>query len=164
VLDERGALVGRRARAVVANLPRSIAEREIARLAHRLEGWESSAFSIEERAGSAGPGNIVLVEVQSEQVTEVFTGFGEKKVRAETVADRVADETLAYLEGGLPAGPHLADQLVLLLALARGGSFRTTTPTLHTRTQLAVMPRFLGPVVRAIEEAPDRWRFVGEGS
>ena len=160
VLDARGAIVSRRARAVVANLPRSIAEREVAQLARRL-GWESAAFSIEERADSAGPGNVVLVEVQAEQVTDVFSGFGEKNVRAETVADRVADEALAYLAGEQPVGPHLADQLVLLLALARGGSFRTTAPTMHTRTQLAVVERFLGPVVRPTEEAPGRWRFVG---
>jgi RNA 3'-terminal phosphate cyclase (ATP) len=162
VLDERGVPLARRARAVVANLPRSIAEREIARLARRLEGWESAAFSIEERAG-AGPGNVVMIELQAEQVTEVFTGFGEKSVRAETVADGVADEALAYLASGLPVGPHLADQLVLLLALARGGTFRTSTPTPHTRTQLAVVPRFLGPVVASAQEAPGRWRFEGTG-
>jgi RNA 3'-terminal phosphate cyclase (ATP) len=160
-LDERGPIVARRARAVVANLPRSIAEREIVRLGGRLQGWESPAFTVEERAGSPGPGNVVLVELQSEHLTEVFTGFGEKNVRAETVADRVADEVLEYLAGELPVGPHLADQLVLLLALARGGSFRTTAPTLHTRTQLSVVPRFLGPVVSGTEEAPGHWRFVG---
>jgi RNA 3'-terminal phosphate cyclase (ATP) len=160
-LDQRGALVGRRARAVVANLPRSIADREVARLARRLADWPRDAFSTEERAGSAGPGNVVLVELQSEQVTEVFTGFGEKNVRAETVADQVADEVRAHLASEMPVGPHLADQLVLLLALARGGSFRTCPPTLHTRTQLAVVPRFLGPVVHGIEEASGRWRFLG---
>ena len=160
VLEERGHIVGRRGRAVVANLPRVIAEREIARLAHRL-GWESSAFSCEEREDSAGPGNVVLVELQAEHVTEVFTGFGEKNVRAETVADRVADEVVAHVASGVPVGQHLADQLVLLLALARGGSFLTSEPTMHTRTQLAVVERFLGPVVSAVEGAPGLWRFVG---
>jgi RNA 3'-terminal phosphate cyclase (ATP) len=94
-------------------------------------------------------------------VTEVFSAFGEKSVRAETVADRVADETEAYLAAEVPVGPHLADQLILLLALGRGGSFRTMAPTNHARTQLAVIERFLGPVVQGVEEAPDRWRFRG---
>ncbi len=160
-LEQRGAIVARRARAVVANLHRSIAEREIVRLSRRLDGWESAAFSVEERAGTAGPGNVVLIELQAEQVTEVFTGFGEKKVRAEAVADQAADEALAYLAGEQPVGPHLADQLLLMLALARGGSFCTTAPTSHTRTQLSVIPRFLGPVVVATQPAPGRWRFCG---
>jgi RNA 3'-terminal phosphate cyclase (ATP) len=159
VLPDRGAVRARRACAVVANLPRSIAEREIARLAARLD-WPSSAFSVATRADSAGPGNVVLVEIESDDVTEVFTGFGEKQVRAETVADRVAEEVSTYLAGGLLVGPHLADQLVLLLALARGGSFHTGAPSLHTRTQLAVVPRFLGPVVRGEEQAPGHWRFI----
>ena len=59
-------------------------------------------------------------------------------------------------------GPHLADQLVLLLALAGGGSFRTLAPTLHTRTQLAVIERFLGAVVAAAPDASGRWRFTGK--
>jgi RNA 3'-terminal phosphate cyclase (ATP) len=159
VLDERGTIDSRRGRAVVANLPRSIAEREVARLGLRL-GWESSAFSIEERADSAGPRNVVLVEIEAAHLTEVFTGFGEKNVRAETVADRVADEVSAYLASDLPVGLHLADQLVLLLALARAGSFRTMPPSTHTRTQLAVVEKFLGTVVRGEEEAPGRWWFA----
>jgi RNA 3'-terminal phosphate cyclase (ATP) len=159
-LETRGAIVEHRARAIVANLPRVIAEREIARLANRL-GWESSAFAIEERGDSAGPGNVVLVELVAEHVTEVFTGFGEKNVRAETVADRAATEVLEHIASDVPVGPHLADQLVLLLALARGGAFVTSSPTLHTRTQLAVIERFIGAVVSASEESPGRWRFVG---
>ena len=41
----------------------------------------------------------------------------------------------------MPVGRHLADQLVLPLALAGGGSFRTLPPTQHTRTQLDIIPR-----------------------
>jgi RNA 3'-terminal phosphate cyclase (ATP) len=157
-LEERGAIVARRARAIVSNLPRSIAEREIGRLAERL-GWETSAFSID-RVDSAGPGNIVLVELESEQVTEVFVGFGEKHLRAEVVADQAAEEVTAYLAAGVPVGPHLADQLVLPLALAGGGSFRTVAPTNHTRTQLAVVQRFLEVSPRLAEVGDGSWRFA----
>ena len=91
----------------------------------------------------------------------MFTAFGEKTVRAETVANLAADEVLAYEATTAPVGPHLADQLVLLLALARGGSFRTTAPTQHTRTQLDVVGRFLGSVVVCKETADGTWRFEG---
>jgi RNA 3'-terminal phosphate cyclase (ATP) len=91
-------------------------------------------------------------------VTEVFTGFGERGVRAETVADGVADEALAYLAAGAPVGPHLADQLLLPLALARGGSFRTLEPTRHTRTQLEILRLFLDVRVTLTPTAGGSWR------
>ena len=157
VLEQRGEVRTRRVRAVVANLPRAIGERELNRFAARTH-WDSSAFSLEAVPNSVGPGNALIAEVESEHVTEVFTAFGEKQVRAETVANVCADEVLAYLATDAPVGPHLADQLVLLLALAGHGTFRTTTPTKHTRTQLDVIPRFLSTSISCTEETGGAWR------
>jgi RNA 3'-terminal phosphate cyclase (ATP) len=159
VLEQRGAVLARRVRAVVANLPRAIGERELNRFAARTH-WESSAFALEAVPNSMGPGNALIAEIESENVTEVFTGFGEKQVRAETVANACADEVLAYLATDAPVGPHLADQLVLLLALAGQGTFRTMSPTKHTHTQLDVIGRFLGPVISCTEEAGGTSRIV----
>jgi RNA 3'-terminal phosphate cyclase (ATP) len=157
-LEQRGVITARRARAVVSNLPRSIAEREIARMANRLE-WPATAFTIAEVA-SAGPGNIVLIELETEHLTEVMVGFGEKGVRAESVADSAVDEARAYLASDAPVGCHLADQLVLPLSLAGGGHFRTLPPTEHTRTQLHIVQRFLDGVHPRLTELSDgNWRF-----
>jgi RNA 3'-terminal phosphate cyclase (ATP) len=163
VLEQRGAIVARRVSAVVANLPRAVGERELGRFTARTH-WDASTVALEVVPDPVGPGNVLIAEIASEHVTEVFTGFGEKQVRAETVADRCADEVLAYLAADAPVGPHLADQLVLLLALAGGGAFRTTAPTRHTRTQLEIIGRFLGPVVSSTQE-PDgaTWRFAAGG-
>jgi RNA 3'-terminal phosphate cyclase (ATP) len=158
VLEDRGEIVGRRARAVLSNLARAIGERETACLAERL-GWEAGAFAIDS-VDSAGPGNIVLVEVESTHVTELFAGFGEKGVRAEMVAARAADEASAYLASDVPVGPHLADQLILPLAIAGGGSFRTLAPTNHTRTQLAIVARFLEVRTKLVEAGDGSWRFT----
>ena len=57
-----------------------------------------------------------------EQVTEVFTGFGQRGVTAEAVAQHALTEAKDYLASGAPVGNHLADQLILPLALAGGGS------------------------------------------
>jgi RNA 3'-terminal phosphate cyclase (ATP) len=160
VLEERGAIVRRSVRAIVANLPRSIAAREIQDL-QRLQ-WESTVFSIEERDDSAGPGNVVIVEVESRNLTEVFTGFGERSVRAEAVAAGVGDEVRDYVAAEVPVGPHLADQLVLPLALASAGAFRTMAPTLHTRTQLSVVERFLGRRPVLSEAGDGSWRLAFE--
>jgi RNA 3'-terminal phosphate cyclase (ATP) len=142
-LPERGAVRAIRAAAVVAALPADIARRELRALAGRLP-LDPSRGSVVEDDVSAGPGNAVLVEVESEHVTEVFTGFGEKRVSAERVAGRVADEVRAYLDAGVPVGEHLADQLLLPLAQAGGGSFATLPLSLHATTNIEVIRKFLG--------------------
>ena len=71
------------------------------------------------------------------------TAFGRRGVRAEAVADTVANDIKAYLASPVAVGPHLADQLLLPLALAGGGSFTSTAPTPHTTTNAATIAKFL---------------------
>jgi RNA 3'-terminal phosphate cyclase (ATP) len=148
-LLERGPLRARRAEAIVAGLPESIARRELDTVRAHL-GHAGPAIVMNERSFiHCGPGNAVLIELASEHVTEVFSAIGERGIPAETVAAAAAREAIDYLDAGAPVGPHLADQLVLLLAIAGGGRFRTGPPTGHTRTQADVIPLFL-PVSIAI--------------
>ncbi|MEO7331031.1 MAG: RNA 3'-terminal phosphate cyclase [Minicystis sp.] len=156
-LLERGEIRARRLTAVVANLPASVAMREIATASARL-GWEQSWCKPEVIKGAPGPGNVVSIAIESEHVTEVFTGFGEKSVRAEQVAERVAREAQAYLDAGVPVGEHLADQLLLLMALAGGGSFRTVEPSSHSTTHIALLRQILGTKIRAEREDDKVWR------
>ncbi|MGH7844153.1 MAG: RNA 3'-terminal phosphate cyclase [Candidatus Binatia bacterium] len=149
-LTQRGEPRGRTARALVANLPRNIAERELAVIAEKLS-WEASSLKIE-HVSSHGPGNVVMLEVESENVTEVFTGFGERGVRAETVAENVVLETRRYLASNVAVGEHLADQLLLPLALAKGGAFTTFPPSRHTQTNIDTIGRFLSTQIRLISE------------
>lgn len=142
-LPERGEIRSRLAVAMVANLPGAIARRELDAAAGVL-GWDPSCFRVEVIKGAPGPGNVVTIAVESEHVTEVFTGFGEKGVRAEVVAERAATEARAYLDAGVPVGEHLADQLLLPMALAGGGSFRTGAPSSHLRTQIELLEQMLG--------------------
>jgi RNA 3'-terminal phosphate cyclase (ATP) len=139
-LLERGAVRSCEAVAIVANLPGVIGRRELDAAAAVL-GWPRERFRIQELRGSPGPGNVVHVVIESEHVTEVFTGFGEKGVRAEEVGTTVATEARAYLDAGVPVGEHLADQLLLPMALGAGGAFRTLTPSSHTLTQIDVITR-----------------------
>ena len=141
-LLERGAIRSTRATAMVASLPSSIAQRELRVLERELSLDRTRAKSVEDR-DSIGPGNLVQVEVESEQVTELFTGFGEKRVSAEAVAGRLAKEVRAYLESGAPVGEYLADQLLIPLALAGAGSFVTTPLSPHSTTNIEVIEKFL---------------------
>jgi RNA 3'-terminal phosphate cyclase (ATP) len=156
-LPERGEVRTRSARALVARLPKSIAERELAVVRERL-GWSGAELRAEEVPDSAGPGNVLMLEIASEHATEVFTGFGEKGRRAEDVARLAVEEARAYLAAGVPVGAHLADQLMLPLALAGGGLFHTTELSQHSRTNLDVIGKFLAVPVRV--EPLDRrtWR------
>jgi RNA 3'-terminal phosphate cyclase (ATP) len=143
-LVERGALVSRRARALVSQLPRSVAERELYTLREAL-GWKDreARFDVEVVSDAAGPGNVLFVELGFERGAELVTGFGEKGKRAEVVAEAVAEEVARFLEADVPVGEHLADQLLVPLAIGAGGTFKTLAPTPHTTTNLDVIRRFL---------------------
>lgn len=158
-LVERGELRRGAARAVVSALSRHIAKRELAVVLERL-GWERTAGRVETIEPPVGPGNVVTVDLETESHTEVFTGFGEKGLPAETVAERLASEVSSYLAAGAPVGPYLADQLILWMALAGGGVFETGELTPHTRSQLELVPRFLAAKITCepIGGTRARWR------
>lgn len=152
-LLERGSVLRTRATAVVANLPRHIAEREAKVLKRELH-LDGGDVHVEE-VKSHGPGNVAFVEVECANVTEVLTGFGEFREKAEVVAGRLAKEVRRYLEGNAPVGEHLADQLLLPLALAGGGSFVTLPLSPHALTNIEALRQFLGVEART-EPAGER--------
>ncbi len=156
VLLERGEIRGRSAIAVVALLPRTIAERELKQVRDRLS-WDPSTLHVESVAHAVGPGNVVSIEIESEHVTELFTGFGERGVSAERVGSGVADEAAEYLAAGVPVGRHLADQILLPMALGGGGAFRTTKPSGHTRTHVDLLRSFLGSEIQVREAGERTW-------
>jgi len=129
------------ARAVSAQLPEHIGRRELKAIQSKLGlgGEQLENVLID----SCGPGNIVSIFVESEFLTETFTGFGEKNVRAEKVGAMVAKQVQRYLEAGAPVGPYLADQLLIPMALAGSGCFRTGRLSKHTLTNIEVIQCFL---------------------
>ncbi len=146
-LNARGKIVSRRATAVVSRLPPDIGHRELKVLARKLDLQPNQLTVVEDRT-SPGPGNAVMVELGWEHATELFTGFGEKRVSAEDVANRLEKEVRAYLATEAPVGEHLADQLLIPLALAGGGSFTATPLSLHATTNMDVIARFLPATFR----------------
>ncbi len=145
-LLERGAHRSFRATALVARLPRHIGERELAVVGKRL-GWQTKDLVVEEREDSAGPGNALVLRVAHEHVTEVFAAFGAVGVPAERVARRVCNAARDWMRSDVPVGAHLADQLMLPLALGAGGVYRTSALTQHSQTNVAVIEQFLGPTI-----------------
>jgi RNA 3'-terminal phosphate cyclase (ATP) len=161
-LLERGALVRRELCASVSKLPRTIAARELDELRRRL-GWEDAAHRLEVVPHAEGPGNVVCAVAEHAFITERFTGFGMKGVAAERVAREVALEAAEYVASAAPVGRHLADQLLVPLALARGGTFRTLSPSQHTHSQVALLRAFLKLEVALEEEGEGLWRVTVPG-
>ncbi len=138
---ERGELRQVRAQAVVSALSPTIAERELA-VFHAAFGPDSPGRIIRVEQ-PRGPGNVLTIECEFERITEVMTGFGQRGVPAEAVARAAVDQARRFIDSGAAVGPHLADQLLLPLALAGGGALRTSEITAHTRTNAEVIARFL---------------------
>lgn len=156
-LGERGAIRGRRARAWSSKLPVAIAERELAVVKEAL-GWRADECGIEWVSHPTGPGNALVLELESETVTGVFTGFGERGRPAEAVAQQATEAAKGWLEADVPVDEHLADQLLLPLALAGGGSFRTVAPSSHATTNATTLERFLPLAIRFEQEDDLPWR------
>jgi RNA 3'-terminal phosphate cyclase (ATP) len=141
-LVDRGEITGKTASAIVANLPRNIAHWELNTVADMLNG-DAQSMKIVETKNSVGPGNIVLVQVTSTVLTEMFCGFGKIGKSAESVASDACESARSYLASGAAAGEHLADQLLLPFGLAGGGSFTAEKLNLHARTNMDVISKFL---------------------
>lgn len=150
-LVERGPIIRRWATAIVCRLPTHIAARELMVVQERLE-LEPNECEVRD-VRSPGPGNVILVELEWDGARELFTGFGEKGVRAERVADSACDEAAAWLAGEEPVGPHLADQLLLPMALAGGGRFRTAAMSLHAATNIDTIRAFLDVAITTTPSA-----------
>jgi RNA 3'-terminal phosphate cyclase (ATP) len=147
---ERGPITRRWATAIISRLATHVATRELMMVQERLE-LEPTECEVRE-VRSPGPGNALLVELEFAGGRELVTGFGEKGVRAERVAESACDEAADYLARDVPVGGHLADQLLLPMALAGGGRFRTGPLTLHSTTNIDTIRLFLDVPITTREE------------
>src|SRR5262249_26306752 len=95
-----------------------------------------------------GPANVLMIEIDRTTSREIVTVFGEKGLRAELVASRACDEVAAYLAADVPGGHHLADQLLLPMAVAGGGRFRAAALSLHATTNIDTIREFLDVPIR----------------
>lgn len=145
-LMERGALVEAWAESLHAGIPKGVAGRELDVLGRALN-WAEHQLRDRALRSNEGPGNALQVVLQFEHITEVLTAFGEKSVSAEEVARTVLREVQAYLAHRAPVGEHLADQLMIPMALAalqgKEGHFWATSVSEHTRTNAKVIEQFL---------------------
>jgi RNA 3'-terminal phosphate cyclase (ATP) len=156
-LTERGP-VELSAVAYVGNLPQHVGERELKVASRHLPLREKRIESPQ----VMGAGNALCIVASSQHVTEVVTAFGDRRKPAEVVAKEAVHEIQEYLQHAIPVGPHLADQLLLPMALGKGGRLLTTHPTPHTTTNAAIIRTFIDVPIRV--EKQDRGWMVSVGS
>lgn len=158
---ERGEQTEGTATALVANLPEHVGNRELGEVS-RLMNWPHDQLEVRDVSGP-GPGNVVWIELVFERLTEMFTAFGRKGRPAEQVGQDAVDEARSYLSSTAPVGEHLADQLLLPMALAGKGEIVCTAPSMHTTTQIEIIEKFL-PVEFIVErlEGDRSWKIVVE--
>ncbi|MCE3264463.1 MAG: 3-terminal phosphate cyclase [Pseudoduganella sp.] len=149
-LLERGALRMAQAQVIAARLPAQVAQRQYATVRNLL-GWDAEQMLEPLDPVTASPGNAILLSIDSEAVTEVFSAIGDRGVRAEAVARAAALEARRYLASGAAAGEHLGDQLMLPMALAGGGAYTLDHVSQHAITNAEVIAHFL-PVTITFEQ------------
>ena len=143
----RGAVQSAHAECLAPGLARGIAARELETFGGAM-GWSREQLQVGAARQNEGPGNALIATLVYQALTEVFCVFGEKALSAEQVAHRLAKEVRAFQRSEAAVGPHLADQLALLMALAvwntgAAAAFSCSEVTEHTRTNCAVIERFL---------------------
>lgn len=143
-LIDRGKPISNTAEAVIAGIPFDVADRELGAMRKVLPDWPEDAFAPRHLSAEEGPGNVVLITSEFECVTEVVSGFGKLGVPAERIGKTAAKRMAGYIASGAFAGPYLQDQLLLPMALARGGAFTTVKISQHTRTAIDLIERFTG--------------------
>jgi RNA 3'-terminal phosphate cyclase (ATP) len=160
-LCERGKALGRHAEVLIANLPAHVASREALALKHGLHWSHDEVDEREVRAD--GPGNAIIARLRHAHLTTVVSAVGELRKPAEKVVQEVVKQIRRHTEAGVPVCEHLADQLLLPLALGAGGRFRTVAPSDHTTTNAAIIARFLGEVVTVEQQGADDWMVTVTG-
>lgn len=147
-----------RVTAVVCGIPVTVGERECDTI-RRKSNWSRSCFEVREVEHPIGAGNVVMIELASPAVTEIFTGFGRVGVKGEHIARGVLRQARAHMAAQVPVGEYLADQLVLPMGLAasqgQASSFRTGPLSMHSQTHLDVLKTFLDISVEVEEEAEE---------
>ncbi len=126
--------------AAVTNLPAHIPQR-MARRAHNLlsqAGLRPVVQPVRETGAGAGAGLMLWAEGVG------VTSLGRKGLPADQVAETAVAQFLAFVDNKVAVDEHLADQLLIPMALANGrSSFTTRRITQHTLTNAELLRQWL---------------------
>ena len=152
----RGELIEKKGNILLSRLPEHIAEREKKTLLET--GWlRDNEIEIIHVKNSPGPGNVVTVTLRYEDISCVFQSIGKRGKKAEKVAIEAYRAAISHHESKMPVENHLTDQLLIYLGLVSEGVILTSELSLHSRTNVEVIEKFL-PVKFKVTEMTGGWQ------
>jgi RNA 3'-terminal phosphate cyclase (ATP) len=155
----RGSLLRITGRAVAANLPAHIPQRMADRARTSLGDLGVMIDVQPQRVTAACPGTGIFVVAKYEHISVTFSAYGRLGKPSEAVADEAVAAFRQHHASEAAVERHLADQLLLPLALAAGGSiFTTPRPTGHLMTNAWTIGQFGVADISIIEQTPCRVR------
>jgi RNA 3'-terminal phosphate cyclase (ATP) len=160
-LVDRGSLKRFRGISAISNLPRHVADRQKEQALKRIqrELKTDGEITVLYDVPSNGPGSFLFMLVEYENVIAGFSSIGVRGKPAEKVADEAVDSLKDYIESDGCIDPHLADQVVPFMALAKGNSsFTTNRITEHLLTNLWVIRHFLDVAISREGEKGEKGR------
>jgi RNA 3'-terminal phosphate cyclase (ATP) len=106
--------------------------------------WGQAALRVQNVSRPMGPGLAIVTTDECERVSRTLSELPERGARpAELLLKSLrVHDSLARRE--IPVCEHLADQLLLPMVLAGGGSFRTTALSLHSTTNAQLLEQLTG--------------------
>lgn len=140
---ERGPLIRITGRAVAANLPSHIAQRMCDRARATLNdlGAPVQIEALRVRAVSPGAGIFLLAEYET--LAASFSAHGRRGKPSEAVAEEAVTSLREHHASGAALELHLADQVLVPLAIAAGPSlFTMARPTAHLTTNAWTIEQF----------------------
>jgi len=153
-MRERGRIERVFGTAVGCNLPSHIPQRIANRAVNLLDSLEVpvDVRPLRTRSISTGAGLFLAVEYTNGRGG--FGMLGRRGMPSEVVAEKAVTALLRFHASGAALDKHLADQVVLPLALAEGPSrFSTTAVTPHLLTNIDVVRRFVNRPMAVDERA-----------
>jgi RNA 3'-phosphate cyclase len=160
-LFDRSPLKKIRGISAISNLPKHVADRQREQALKRIqrELKIDAEITILYDVPSNGPGSFLFLLAEYEKTLAGFSSLGARGKPAEKVADEAVDFLKNYFSSEGCIDPHLADQLVPFMALAKGNSsFTTTRITEHLLTNLWVIQHFLDVTISIEGERGERGR------
>jgi len=157
--SEKGAAGAVSAEVLISKLPRSIAERELTTIQQTL-GQVLGEMTITEITDAPGPGNVVMVRAAYAKRIHLFAAFGAKGKKAESVATEACHQFHHFQNSEAALDEHLANQVMLYLALRSGGVLSVPSISQHTATNLEIIKLFLNRKI-TLEQKKDNLVLIG---
>jgi len=153
-ITTRGRLQSLDAYIVTSQLPTHVGERGAAAAAKELRGYRKTTVHTLD-VPSRGQGASVIVVAECDNARAGFSAIGERGKPMERVAEEACQAFAKWYRSEAPCDEHLADQLVLPMALTPGESrWAVSEVTEHLRTVIWLTKHFL-PIEATLEEKAD---------